>query len=278
MPRFVDSDDPIVADLLMSTIELVAEAGGWIAPSTTFVSRNGQLHVESTEKEGNPLLHIPSTAFIRVDDVTWGNDPDRLEILEINHDLGELELELLYIQVALHNQTQKLTWMSTTHPWLAPNLPKEVIEAVRLLLPTFRTPEMTTSDTLWANRCFRIALDTESQPQRLLIPLVDLLNHHNRGATGSWAGNAFDVAAVMPFGSQECALNYGINRDHLEMAAVYGFIDSSDAITIKRAGTSAMNHELLEALIDACSHYPTLEACNILGGGAKLQMQKLIKS
>ncbi len=266
--RFIDSDDPIVADHLASTIELVAEAGGWIAPITTIVSRSGQLHVESTEPVGAPLLHVPQHAFIRVDDVTWSDSSERLEMLDVPDHFGDIETELLYVQVALHNQCNKLSWMSKTHPWLAPNLPDEVIEAVRTLLPTFRIPEMSAADTLWANRCFRIAFGDEGSPQRVLIPLVDLLNHHNDGATGTLTDGAFEVDTVRPFESGECALNYGMNRDPLEMAAVYGFVDLSHA-TINRAIVDDHLNASLIGIINACDKYPKFDSCGILRDGAQ---------
>ncbi len=260
---FIDADDPIVADLLAGTIELIADAGGWIAPSTTFVCRDGQLHVESNQKDGQSLLHIPREVCVRVDHVSWSDNSDRLEILEINQELGELELEMLYLQIALHNQCDKLTWTSRTHPWLAPDLPEVVTHAVRQLLPTFRETAMSAADVLWANRCFKIAYNENEPPQRLLIPLVDLLNHHARGATGNWTTEAFEASTNKAFGTNECALNYGMNRDPLEMAAVYGFVDESGS-AIQTSDRDALIGSALENLVEIAAQFKQIEACKIL--------------
>lgn len=265
---FIDSDDPIVADLLASTIELVAEAGGWIAPTTTFVCRDGQLHVESTEEANSPLFHIPRAAFVRVDDATWSDNPEQLEMLSVADHLSDIEVEMLYVQVALHNQCKKLSWMSKTHPWLAPDLPNEVIEAVRAILPTFRIPAMTAADTLWANRCFKIALDNDEAQQRVLIPLVDLLNHHEQGAIGSWSGDSFDVTNAQPLNANECALNYGMNRDPLELAAVYGFVDS-DSPYVPTSALSEATRTQLAYLLESCAKYPSSIACQIIAEAAR---------
>ena len=230
MMRFIDSDDELVADLLASTLELISEAGGWVAPSTRLISRNGQLSIASHETAGSPLFHIPREAFVRVDEVTWGASDDRLEFLSVPDTFGDIELEMLYLQVALHNQCQKLPWLTTTHPWLATDLPQNVIDAVRQVLPTFRQSAMSAIDALWANRCFKISIDSHLPIQRLLIPVVDLLDHHSQGATGVWTGSAFDVPVSLPLGTHECYLNYGMDRDALEMAAVYGFVDHSSTI------------------------------------------------
>jgi len=230
MMRFIDSDDTLVADLLASTLELVAESGGWVAPGTRFISREGQLSVQSDAGSESPLFHIPQTAFVRVDEVIWGEGDERLEILSVPDYFGDIELEMLYLQVALHNQCGKLPWLAKTHPWLAPEIPADVINAVRQVVPAFRQTPMSARDALWANRCFKISIDSNPDTQRLLIPLVDLLDHHSQGSTGSWTGSAFEVTAVHPFETTECFLNYGMGRDALEMAAVYGFVDLTSTI------------------------------------------------
>lgn len=269
--RFIQSDDPIVADLLASTIELVAEAGGWLAPSTTFVNQHGQLHVESRENNGSALFHIPREAFVRVDDVQWSQSSEQLEILEVPDHFGDIETELLYIQVALHNQCGKLPWMNQTHPWLANDVPDEVIEAVRLILPGFRETHMTATDTLWANRCFKISIDESQEPQRVLIPLVDLLNHHKQGATGSWGDDAFAVASNQAFGSNESALNYGINRGALEMAAVYGFVDISESAHVSTDVKPTLRARLWH-IIEVSKNYPASSACSILAQAARVEL------
>jgi hypothetical protein len=270
--RFIQSDDPIVTDLLASTIELVAEAGGWIAPSISIVCSKGQLHIESLEVDDSPLFHIPSQAFVRVDDVLWSDSSEQLEILDIPDHFDDIETELLYIQVALHNQCGKLSWMTKTHPWLAEDVPDEVIEAVRQILPSFREPRITATDALWANRCFKIAINESQEPQRVLIPLVDLLNHHNLGTTGLWTGDAFDVASNAAFGSNECALNYGLNRGALEMAAVYGFIDNSECAR-QPTDTKPPLVRRLEHIIEVSKNYPGSIACSILAHAARIELQ-----
>ena len=77
----IDSSDPLVADLLAGTIELTREAGGYVAPSTVFIERAGQLSIESSAPDGEPLLRIPRAAFVRVDGVAFCADGDRIVII-----------------------------------------------------------------------------------------------------------------------------------------------------------------------------------------------------
>ncbi len=221
----VDAESPLVADLLAGTLEIIREAGGFIAPTTRLIERSGQLSLGSSADDNSPMLCIPRECFVRVDRVTWAEQESRMVIVEVPEEFSDIETEMLYLQVALHNACGKLEWMQRTHPSLDPHLPDDLVNAVRELIPSFRNPMMAATDVLWANRCFRIPMTEGEAPERVLIPVVDLLNHHRDGAVGDWTGEDFEVGALKPFGTSECALNYGMNRDALEMVVVYGFLD-----------------------------------------------------
>lgn len=226
MLPWVDAEDPIVADLLLGTIELMLQSGGWVHAGARFVERSGQLSVHLAADDDRPLLQIPREAFVRVDAVTWDHDADRLEILDLPDDVGDVELPMLYLQTALHNQCAKLPWLRTAHPAVAA-LPDRVVDAAVRIEPGFRRTTMSTTDLLFSNRCFRLPLAGAGEPQRVLIPLVDLLNHHSTGATAQWDGRTFSVMPSRSLGTTQCALDYGLGRDALEMALVYGFVDDS---------------------------------------------------
>jgi len=223
----VDADDDVVADLLAGTLEIIREAGGFIAPSTRLIARQGQLSVESAAENDAPMFRIPRECFVRVDRVTWAEQEGRMVIVEVPEEFTDIETEMLYLQVALHNACGKLEWMTNTHPSLDPSLPDDLVAAVRELVPSFRNPMMAATDVLWANRCFRIPLSEGQVTERVLIPVVDLLNHHSAGALADWTGEDFVITTSKPFDTNECALDYGMNRDALEMALVYGFSDHS---------------------------------------------------
>ena len=262
----IDADDPLIADLLAGTIELVREAGGFIAPTTRLVERAGQLSIESSAVAGEPLLRIPREAFVRVDRVEWSQDGDRIVIEQAPDDCGALEWEMLYLQVALHNACGKLAWMQRTHPSLDPRLPADLVDAVRAIVPSFRTPQMGAIDLLWANRCFRLPMEAGGPPERVLIPIVDLLNHHADGAVGDWDAESFQVATAPAFGTLECALDYGMERDAMEMAVVYGFAGSSRAAS----STSDYDLESLGRIIELASQPGARESAQPLHQAATL--------
>lgn len=225
----VDSDDPILADLLTTTLELIVDAGGWVHPQTRILARDGQFSVECGGEVDVPLLVIPRAAFLRVDAVTWDEDPSLLRVVDVPHDTGDTEISLLHVQSALHNQARRLEWIARTHPAVA-DLRPDVESALRDLVPGFRLVPTTPRDVLFANRCLRVDLGDGRGAQRVLVPLLDLLNHHAAGAAASWDGESFAISVRRPFGTAECALDYGLDRDAMELAAVYGFADTGAGI------------------------------------------------
>jgi hypothetical protein len=148
-------------------------------------------------------------------------------VLGVPDDVGDLELAMAFLQAGLTNQCRRMSWLESSHPALAPDLGSATIDVLRMMVPGFRSVELPAVDVLWATRCFRMPTTSDPVPQRVLVPLVDLLNHHRDGAAGSLRDQSFDVNTRRPFGTPECALTYGMSRDALEMATVYGFADAS---------------------------------------------------
>ncbi|CAB4750412.1 unannotated protein [freshwater metagenome] len=140
------------------------------------------------------------------------------------------------------------------------------MDAVRAIVPSFRTPQMGAIDLLWANRCFRLPIETGGPPERVLIPIVDLLNHHADGAVGDWDAETFQVATAPAFGTSECALDYGMERDAMEMAVVYGFAGSSRA----SSSASAYDLETLGRIIELASQPGARESAQPLHQAATL--------
>lgn len=221
----IDADDAVVADLLAATLELISEAGGWVHPEVRIIERQGQMSISCGIPDAGPIVHLPRSAFVRIGRVAWTNDDDRLAFDGFPTDLDDLELELLLVQTALHNQCGKVPWLVSTHPVLAADLSPSLIDAVRAFRPSFRRRQPTPASLLWSTRTFRLPVVEGEPPEPVALPIIDLLNHHPGGATGQLGRDGFTVTAAQPFGSQECSLDYGLERDAIGMAVVYGFAD-----------------------------------------------------
>ncbi len=225
----VDADDDLVADLLAGTLEVVVEAGGWIHPRAVLQVREGAASVVCADGEGELLLHVPRSCFLPIMRVQWGRQEEALEVLALPDDATGLEVELLTLQVAFHNARGALPALVRTHPGAAPDLCDDVVAAVRALRPDFRMHAASPVDLFWTARAFRVPVDPGSTLEPVGVPLIDLLDHHADGATPTLTADGFDVPVRTPIGSS-CRLDYGRERDALDLAIVYGFADTSATI------------------------------------------------
>lgn len=67
-----------------------------------------------------------------------------------------------------------------------------------------------------------------SNPPRktqVLMPLIDMLNHHPRGAPYQLDDSRLSVRVAQPTGDGECFAAYGGRRDVLDLALHYGYLD-----------------------------------------------------
>lgn len=230
--RHVDADDDLVADLLAGSVEAVLEAGGWIHPAARIVVRAGQGHVVTMAELAprEPLLQVPSSCFVRIGRVTWLESDEALTFDGIPYEFGDAEAQLLILQTALHNACGKVPSLIATHPALAPGVADDVVQAVRAFRPSFRRTRPSVAGLFWSNRVFRVPPAAGALPEPCAIPLIDMLDHHGAGATGTWTGDGFAVTAFHPRGGGEVMLDYGLRRDAIGMAVVYGFADTSAVV------------------------------------------------
>lgn len=230
--RHVDADDDLVADLLAGSVEAVLEAGGWIHPAARIVVRDGQGRVETMAElaADEPVMQVPSTSFVRIGRVTWWEGDEALAFDGIPDEFGDDEAHVLILQTALHNACGKVPILLATHPALAPDLTDEEVQAVRAFRPSFRRTRPSVAGLFWSNRVFRVPPSPGLPPEPCAIPLIDMLDHHSHGATGTRTGDGFAVTAVSPRGGREVMLDYGLSRDAIGMAVVYGFADSSAVV------------------------------------------------
>lgn len=222
---YVDAADSVVADLLAAILELLAESGGWLHPDARLIERGGHLSLSCQAATGEPLVRVPHRAMVPVGRISWSAEPDALVLDELPADFDELARELAYLQVALLNRCGKVPGLHQSHPLLAPLSPR-LIESVRAFRPSFRTAPIDPASLLWSTRCFRLTTSS-SMPEPVVIPVVDLLDHHCDGASGVGRQDAFEVTVRKPTTDDACYLDYGWRRDAIGMAVVYGFADSS---------------------------------------------------
>jgi len=225
--QWCDADDDTVADFLATTVASVIAAGGWLNPAARFVSRAGDVQVHCDAPEAEPLMALPKAAFLRLRQLSWAPSAGRLQLTGWTEAAGDPEL--LFAQIGFHNSCDKIPRIASEHPVLAPELDSQSIDAVRAFRPSFRRHQPDPVSLFWSDRALRIAA-FESEPEPLALPLIDLLNHHPSGAVGTWTGEAFMIDISRPTSSTECFMNYGLQRDAIGMAVVYGFADMASPL------------------------------------------------
>lgn len=224
----LDCDSPEVTDLLAGLLEVLAGSGGWLHPGARLVERHGQLSVHADALPGEPLLRVPRAALVRIGRVEWAIVDGAMVPSGFSDDLGDGELEALFLLTGLLNQCGKLSDLMRTHPLLAPDISPEVTSALRAFRPGFGSARPDPVSLLWSSRCFRVSIDG-GPAEPVAVPILELMNHDTRGATADPAAGGFAVSAQAT-DSDECFLDYGRDRDAISMAVVYGFADASARI------------------------------------------------
>lgn len=219
-----DSDDDIVADLLAASVESLLGLGGWLHPAARIVARRGQLRVECDAPDGEPLVVVPRDAFLPVGRMSWDSGAESLALADPGSVPSGTDYGLLLTQIGLHNACGKIPWIASTHPVLSAGLSDDLVDAVRAFRPSFRSRQPPPASLFWSDRCFRLPLESDvAEP--VALPVLDLLDHHPQGAVGSWDGTAFSLEVAHVGGGSECFMDYGLQRDAIGMAVVYGFAD-----------------------------------------------------
>lgn len=224
--RHVEADDDLVADLLAGSLESVVDLGGWIHPSARLVVRDGQATVECDAEAEELLLRIPVSAMVRIGRVPWTSSRQELGFDAVPDEFGPGETEQLILQTAFHNACGKIPWLVDTHPALTPSLPMAVVTAVQAFRPSFRRRMPDPAALFWSNRVFRLPVGSSGETEPVAVPVLDLLNHRSGAAVGRWEPGAFAVLVSHQRGG-ECSLDYGLDRDAIGMAVVYGFADDT---------------------------------------------------
>lgn len=226
-----------VATILGELTSLVASGGGYLNPMAVLVEDGGQMHVEyagDASVDAGPLAALPWDLLVPIDDVAWSAAVDRLEVTSYGPDVIGIRRDLLDLLVALFNATGKLPWYAQWHPRGALAETDPLVAAIRRVRPHF-TPERGAAGYLRA-RLFRLpdrarvegpAEDdhaTGGLRPSVLMPILDLVNHHPDSAPFAVAPGRLSIAISRGPGTRECFVRYRARADALSLALQYGFV------------------------------------------------------
>ena len=219
----VQADTQALRDVLGAIVNTVMQAGGQLHPGIRFVATDGKLSVHCRPELGppdQPLIRLPRELLVPIDGIEWADREDTLQVLSSLEHLSLVQRDLLVLHLALYNAASKLPWAVSHLPALAAPAHAPLLAAVQAIRPNFGKSRPQAASAFIQTRVFKL------DESRVLMPLIDLLNHHPRGAAFQTDATAMTVMGAQPLGAGECFARYGGRRDVLDLALHYGYADA----------------------------------------------------
>jgi len=228
MTLAIASDQHTATELLLEIARLCAGQGAqWHSQLQAEVDQ-GAMRLLAPPGTTGPLISMPTELLVPIAGAQWADSSDALRLLQPPADATPVQQELLQLQAELYNATGKLSWWRNLHPARLVDTSPEVAAALEPLKPGRRAQvERSASEAFLATRSFGWqANPQQDQRQPVLLPLIDLLNHHHQGAPFQISDGVMQIKARQAAG-RECFAHYGHRRDVLDLALHYGHCDLS---------------------------------------------------
>jgi hypothetical protein len=249
-----DSQD--CSAILREIVTLVLTHGGQIHPGACWHERGGQLTVTCDASMGvgeHPLVVVPRELLVPVSGAEWADSQERLMLLSPPSGLTPVQKTLLDLHIQLYNATGKIPWIVTHHPRALLVRQPELLDALQVIRPDSYAEADTLAHIFLDTRVFGLKPDQPLAPDdahppmgtaaafahptagssgsvrktHVLMPLIDILNHHPQGAPYRLDALSLQVQISQPRRDQECFAAYGGRRDVLDLALHYGYLDEA---------------------------------------------------
>lgn len=224
----VDASTPGVADSVAGLLDLIVSAGGTVHPKMRVVERSGSfsVHLEG-EDHDLPLIRLPESLLIPVDDLDWDRDPGRIAVIGGRAALHADQQQALDLMLDVYNRTGKAAWARRHLPGCSMPGNEAVRAAVQRAAPRFGVGDHSVAEVFIASRVLRLNAERRDPGHRVLMPVVDFLDHHRRGASFRVVDGAMVIAVVRPEDPTSCRAAYGARRSPLDTVLHFGFVDTS---------------------------------------------------
>lgn len=218
----VDSDNPALGRLLYDLINLVTSNGGHVHPGVRLRARDGQLGIHcgrSMCDADTSLFRLPRELLVPVDSIQWAARDDQLQAISGTEPLTPLQRDLLALHVDLYNASHKLPWAVGNLPALALRSHTPLLQALQAIRPGFGQETPQAARAFVRTRVFKL------EGSRVLMPLIDFLNHHPKGGRFQLDAASMTMTVAQTGDDDECFAAYGGRRDVLDLALHYGYAD-----------------------------------------------------
>lgn len=228
MTLAIISDQPTATALLQEIAQLCVGHGAQWHRELQVEVAEGVMRLLAPPGTTGPLISLPTDLLVPIGEAQWSSSPDSLELLQPPEEATPVQRELLQLHTELYNATDKLHWWSNQHPGRLAETPSDIAAYLGLLKPGHRAQaERSAAEGFLATRSFGWRPNPEQQQRHpVLMPLIDLLNHHHKGAPFRVEDGAMQIKAKQA-GRRECFAHYGRRRDVLDLALHYGHCDLS---------------------------------------------------
>ena len=235
----VIADNPAVESCINEILALTREAGAEFAAGLVLRAEKGNMRAEAAAADGKLLVRMPESCLIPPADFLFGLDDGDNLLAEPEGGVTRLRARLMQLMLELFNLTGKIArhrhslpwWLAAEHPEILPlilNLRDN--EVVRAYADAARAgPDNTfTIETFFLSRTLVLKKDDKTPPIRVLMPVVDFMNHHHKGSPYSTISDAKGFGLAMlnrqpVAGSAECFARYG-DHDTLTSWQHFGFV------------------------------------------------------
>lgn len=224
--------------------DLVIARGGYVHPAASIEERGGFFRVvcNSPGAVGEPLFKVPDSLLVPIDELSWTEGGEHLELAAIPTHLSPDRAELLDMFLTIYNCAGKLA--QTRHQAifvLAQD--KELAAQVNLVRPAPHSETPSLAALFLESRSYSSEYAQAGMANKTcILPLIDFMNHHGGGSQYCHNAGWLQLAITYPANTPECFIDYGNRADPIAIVLGHGFLDqatpyaSSVPATLELAG------------------------------------------
>lgn len=230
----IASDDSRIAAALRQIVRIVTAHGGVVHPGAVILERDGAMAVHNRQvAASDDLFQLPRKLLVPVSGVRWAQDQTTLALDGDPEGLTPVQRDLLECHVELFNACGKVPTLARIHPAVALGPQAALVRAIQAVKPKFRAGHSSAAEGLLGCRTLGLkALDDGESRDSVIMPLVELMNHHANGAPYRVDQRGLRIRVVHPRDTSECFALYGAGRDPMDLALNYAFVDPDPQLAV----------------------------------------------
>lgn len=231
----IDAESPAAAAIYASLAGLVREAGGYISPDLVLHQCGSMLWASvaagsSTAKSPSRLVLLPEKLLVPIDGLGWQAGTSLQPQAGLDS-LQPLQRHALDLMLELFDLTGKMSSAERELPVRALASESALLALIRSGRPHWRPAAACTAEAFIGTRILgrqddpaEVNTGGASREPQMLMPLLDVWNHHPRGAIFRHRPEGMAIRQSEHAPADQAYANYGY-RDALSLLLDYGYVD-----------------------------------------------------